>query len=124
MKQNDISVLPSLPPERYENLFNVYLTADGYYYYNILSKVSFADNIDPSTLIYFRITKNMPWTNISYLIYGTQYLWWLLCALNKIQNPVRNLPPGTVIAAVSPTFVTTILNQIISGNTSTQSISS
>jgi len=112
MKQNDISDLPALASERYENIFNVYETVDGYYYYNILSKVSITDKINPDTLVYFKIPKMMPWTNISYLIYGTQYLWWLLCVVNKIKNPVRVLQPGTVIAAIKPEFIKTVLDDI------------
>jgi hypothetical protein len=124
MKQNDIQDLPQLTSERYENIFNVYQTTDGYYYYNILSKVSILDTIDPSIIMYFKIPKLMPWTNISFLIYGTQYLWWLLCALNKIQNPVRVLQPGTVIAAINPTYVKNVLDEINASTTTTQSLTS
>ena len=112
MKQNEISQLPKLTTDRYENIFNVYQTSDGYYYYNIMSKVSLIDQLDPTTLIHFRVTKALPWTALSQIIYGSQYLWWLLCVVNKIQNPIRIPPPGTILTAIQPAYVISVLNEI------------
>ena len=112
MYQNDISQLPKLESTRYENIFNVYETIDGYYYYNILSKVSTPINLDPQYLTFHKIVKVMPWTTLSYNIYGTQYLWWLLCVINKIKNPTKMLQPGQVFAAITPEYVPTVLNNL------------
>lgn len=35
---------------------------------------------------------------ISYLEFGTHEFWWVICYLNKIQDPINELEPGIEIA--------------------------
>ena len=111
-KQNNLRELPNLPKYRYENLFNVYLK-DGHYEYNILSKVNIPDNLDVSYYTTYIVPNNsMPYTLLSYKIYGTTLLWWLICATNKIVNPVYFPAAGTQLKILKPSVVSTVLKQL------------
>ena len=115
-KQKDISQLPSISRDRYENIFNVY-TADKddskYYYYNILKKISIdTENIDPNVFKYIQVNRRLPWTSISYQEYKTQYLWWLILLTNNIVNPVILPEIGDVLRIVRPEYIKEIINQV------------
>lgn len=116
LNQNDISILPSLPRDRYENIFKVYEQSKDtskYYYYNILTKVTIdTDNIDPEVFKYIKVDKRLPWTSISYREYGTQHLWWLILVVNGINNPVILPKIGDVFRIIRREYVNDILSQI------------
>ena len=114
MKQNDILDLPELDSNRYENIFNVY-EQDDYYYYNIFNRVTFPSDVSDDVFTNYRITRVYPWTTISHRIYGTQHLWWLIVAANKIQNPTQLPAPGSILRAVKPDYLQTILAKIQNG---------
>lgn len=108
-KQNNILELPTLQQYRYENLFNVYLNDDKYVY-NLLAKVNFPDNIDPNYFNVFVVpNNNISYTNISYLLYGTPLLWWLICSANKITNPVFFPQAGTELKVLKSNVVSVVL---------------
>lgn len=104
------------PPERYENIFNVYLVENEnnnkYAFYNIINKVTLPDDIDESVFEYYTIPSYMPLTTVSYRIYQTMFLWWLIMVVNKIQNPVKALAPGSVIKVIRKEYIDTVLNSI------------
>lgn len=103
-------------PERYENIFNMYQlensNKDKYAFYNILSKVSISDNLDSSIFEYYVIDAEMPLTTLSYKLYKTQHLWWLLMAVNKLINPVKLIKPGSTIKAIKIDYLDIIFNAI------------
>ena len=76
-------------PERYENIFNMYQfktdKGDTYAFYNILSKVTIPSDLDESVFSYVAIESEIPLTTLSYNIYKTQYLWWLIMIVNNIR---------------------------------------
>lgn len=115
-KQNEISILPTLPEDRYENIFNVYPALKGdntYYYFNILKKITIdTENIDPSVFKYVKVNRRIPWTTISYNEYGTQHLWWLILATNKKTNPIILPQIGDVLQIIRNNYVNDILNQL------------
>ena len=112
-KQNNISELPSLDKFRYENIFNVYQNTDDQYYYNILRKVNFPENIDESYFTTYTVPSNYtPYTLISYKVYGTIYLWWLICAFNRINNPVYFPPAGSSLKVLKPEYVRSVLQSL------------
>jgi hypothetical protein len=88
--QQDILILPNLDNTRYENIFKIYTVEkdknSSYYYYNILNKVIIPDNIDQSLLGTIKLNRKLPWTTLSYKLYNTTYLWWLIVLLNKPKN--------------------------------------
>ena len=111
--QDNIKDLPDLELYRYENIFKVYQTGKkNYYYYNILKKIKISENLNNSFFDFIVLNRNLPLTTVSYELYGTTYLWWLILVVNKIQNPVKNLPAGKKIRFVKNKFLKDILDNI------------
>lgn len=65
-----------------ENFFNVHQDEDGNYFYNMNYTMYF--NGDKTRLPTFTLTHNMFWPLISYKIYGTTRLAWLLMKINNV----------------------------------------
>lgn len=110
----NISEIPPVGSEYYENIFNVYQASDNsnYYFYNISNKVSIdINNIDESYVEYVLIDRLMPLTTISYKLFGTMHLWWLIAAMNQL-NPINVLPAGTVVIVPRRGYLQEILNII------------
>lgn len=107
----DINELPNLKATRYENIFQIAKNND-YYFYNILKSIKLPQTLNSQLYTKKRISSRMPYTTLSYQIYGTQDLWWLLCLTNNIKNPVQNIEPGTEIIILKQDVVSTILKQI------------
>lgn len=104
------------PQERYENIFNMYEVqnenTDKYVFYNIGSKVSLPKNLDDNVFDYWTVPGLMPLTTISYKIYDTQHLWWLIMLSSGLNNPVKLLTPGTVIKSVKREYLNQIFKSI------------
>ena len=111
--QKSILSLNDLDQYRYENIFKLYQTGDkNFYYYNIAKKIELPSTLEDrffSTLI---LPSNLPLTSLSFDIYGTINLWWLILIVNKIQNPIKDIPSGRKIKFVKPKFVPVIIESI------------
>ena len=108
--QHDIEVLSKLDNYALENIFPVDQDANTYYYYNLLNKISFPDDLNKSLYTIENINFNQPLTTISFNHYGTIKLWWLILIVNKIQNPfISGVHPVKVIKYE---YLDTILNLI------------
>jgi hypothetical protein len=113
MKQNTISTLPSLDITRYERLFDVYEDTDGLYYYNLLQTVNFNQtNLDPSIYSIYTVLPGDSFPFISYKLYKTINLWWLVCSFNNIHDPTKLPVPSTQLKILNIEFVNNILNNI------------
>jgi len=85
-KQNDVKELKSLSNDMYENIFKVnVLDTDitNLYFYNLLNKVIFPENISDEIVDTITLQNDLPWTTLSYKLYGTINLWWTVYLLNK-----------------------------------------
>ena len=112
--QNDIDDLDQLGPARYENIFKVYAKGEKYIY-NILRRVDIdLNSADPSTFAEAPLQIESPWTNISYHVYGTVDLWWLIYICNKdiFKNPLQMVPGGTKLRVIKTDKLQSILNEI------------
>jgi hypothetical protein len=111
--QNYINELPSLELYRYENIFKVYQTGDkNFYFYNIIKKLAIPDDINSDIFSTVTLKNNIPLTVLSYNLYGTTYLWWLICAVNKIQNPFDPNLSGRSIKVIKKQYIKTVLDSI------------
>lgn len=103
-------------PERYENIFNLYQlendNGNKYVFYNILNKVSFPNDLDQNIFEYYKIESKIPLTTLSYNIYNTQHLWWLIMVLNNIKNPVKLIDSGSIIKTVKIDYLDLIFDAI------------
>lgn len=112
MYQNNISELPKLRNENYANIFNVYQDEDDRYYYNLLQTVVIPSNLPPGYYDDYNIVYGDTWPYISYKVYSTPNLWWVIASTNNILNPVEQLVPGTQLRILKPQYVSLILNEI------------
>ena len=114
--QTYINDLTDLELYRYENIFKVYQTGDkNCFYYNILKTIQVPDNIDNQLFDIITLSKNTPLTTLSYNIYGTTYLWWLICIVNNIKNPFdlsSGKITGTQLKIIKKQYIKTILDNI------------
>lgn len=110
--QNNVATLPTLRTTRYENIFKLYTTDISQYYYNLIQSIYLPDSIAEEFLYYQAISNKMPWTMISFNAYRTMDLWWLICLVNKIYNPVKSPERGTVIKIVKKEYVSIVLSEI------------
>jgi hypothetical protein len=104
------------------NLFNAYpdtkLDDPTQLSYNINRTLMF-NNIDKTPLTYFK--KYTPkqsdcWTLISYYVYGTTELWWLICKVNGVKDPtIEPFPTYTELKILNKEYVNNILSQIKQG---------
>lgn len=112
-KQNDISELPYLDTFRYENLFNVYQNNNNQYFYNILSKINFPADMDETFYTIYTVPSDqVSYTFISDKFYGTITLWWLICAVNNIQNPVQFPKAGSSLKILLPSVARNVIQQL------------
>ena len=109
--QNDIKDLPFIQDVRYENIFKL-AKSDKFFFYNIIKKITIPKDIQSEIFYEIRINSNKPWTTLSNDIYGTQDLWWLICLLNEVYNPINNPKLGSIYKIIKPDFVSTILKEI------------
>ena len=52
------------------------------------------------------------WTGISYKIYNTIDLWWLICKFNDVKNPFEELTVGMILKVPVEELVDIILETI------------
>jgi len=109
--QNQIKDLPNLEDVRYENIFKV-AKSDKFFFYNIIKKIAIPDDLQSDVYYELRINSKKPWTTLSNDVYGTQDLWWLICLVNNVLNPIGNPELGAVYKIIKPGFVNPILAEI------------
>ena len=102
--------------DRYENIFNMYslsgTNGDIYYFYNILNKLTIPSDLDDSVFEYIRLESNMPLTDVSFKVYQSQYLWWLILIVNKIRNPVKTIQSGSILKIIKPEYLNSVFESI------------
>lgn len=111
MYRNEIDALTPLSDMKMENIFNMSQTEDnGYYFYNITRTIRFdSSTIDRGYYFKYIVDRNMPWTTLSYQIYNTIDLWWLICVVNNIDNPVEFATPGASLKIIKPVHVSSVI---------------
>ena len=84
--QDDVPALSSLDIVDYERIFKVHTASvdnKQFYFYNILNKIEFPENIDSSILELYTAKSKEPLTTTSYNLYGDIKSWWMIYLLNK-----------------------------------------
>ena len=110
--QTSIPQLPKLQNTRYENIFKIYFDADNLPFYNLNKSINFPNNLDPSLFNVFIYDSVTHWPVLSYKLYETIYLWWLITEVNGIRNPFILPEVGTTLKYIKPEYVQYVLGQI------------
>lgn len=115
MRLTDLSQenLGYLQLQDFENILNVGLIDNKYYIYNLNSTLYIKADSNNGIQTYVLRTA-AHWPLISYLIYGTTRLWWLLCKLNdeNINNIFNAKEIGTEIKYIDKGSIQKILDLI------------
>lgn len=98
--------------ENYENIFNIYTDENDFYYFNLLKKVDFPTELDPDVFDYYQTLPSDTYPNISYKAYKSVKLWWLICAANQIDNPIKQPEVGTILKIIRINTVKIILGKL------------
>ena len=109
--QNDIDDLVDLEDIRYENIFKIY-TKDKKYFYNILRKISISTDAHDLAYDTVKIQTDITWILLSYRVYKSIHLWWLIAIANNVFNPMEHIPGGTTLRIIKPTYVRLMLEEI------------
>lgn len=123
MKQKITDILSYekfINPEDLANAFNIHadLTLGEHYkVYNINKTVVLKglDDIVLNSFEYYQVQSNDTWNLISYKIYGTIQLWWLILKINKINNAMIEPKVGWVIKILPKSIISDILIQMKKG---------
>lgn len=112
MNQNQISDLPRLRTENYENIFNVHTDMNGQYFYNLLQIVVLPPNLPKGYFNEYTVVYGDTWPLISYKNYETTNLWWVILIANDIADATNIVPPSTKLKILKPEIVSLVLNEI------------
>tara|TARA_R110002110_G_scaffold79911_4_gene208553 strand:- start:44 stop:457 length:414 start_codon:yes stop_codon:yes gene_type:complete len=124
--QNEVLSLSALDLGMYENIFKVYTQAANdtdkqFYFYNILNKIQFPENLGSNFFDLHTVTGRLPLTTVSYHIYDNINLWWVIY-LNNLEI-LRNkfyVDGGVQLKFIKPEFLgfiyTEMTNSTVFGN--------
>jgi len=114
MKHNDIDdkTITKLKAQNLENLFEVYTNDNSTYFYNILRTVNFPSDINPNVYFEYDVQPKDTWPLIAWKHYKDIRLWWIICSLNNVINPVAQPEQGTKIKILNTELVREILTEI------------
>ena len=113
LSTTDEQKIVTLIREDFANLFQVAYDGE-YYFFNILNGlyVKNFNNIAPSYFKYYQVQAGDTWTSLSYNFYGTIELWWIICKINGIVNPLEMPIEGQMLKILNSTVVYQILTQM------------
>ena len=102
--------------EYQNNVFKVYTEKNNgkeFYFYNILNKIEFPQNLNSDFFELHTVTGRLPLTTVSYHLYDTMHNWWILYLTNL--NVLRNkffVEGGTQLKFIKPEYLGFVFNQM------------
>lgn len=80
-------------------LFNILRDHDREPFMNIFRSYSLDEDLTSDVVYYdtYEVGDGERWDSISYKLYGTPYLWWIIALMNDVNNPFEDLEEGTNI---------------------------
>lgn len=108
---------PKLSSFNMASLFNLYKDENGFSFFNILKRLNLnVDNLnDKEVFDEYLFKPGDSYTKVSYKYYGTIELWWLICIVNKINNPFSKINPGFKLYLLKPQYTNLVLDSINGG---------
>ena len=117
VKQNNLKDrgIPSLDPTLYENIFKVNVikkdAESSYYFYNTLNSINIPEGINKEAYDEIPLRYDTPWTTLSYKLYKSIDLWWLLVLVNK-PDYIFMAKGGKDYKFIKPHYVNRIISKI------------
>lgn len=104
----------SISRENLANMFTIGIDSNNYRQYLINRTLYFSntDNYPAKILKYYTVQAKDTWPLISYKFYGTIELWWIVCKLNGIINPLDFPEAGTLLKILDDSYVKSILQDL------------
>jgi hypothetical protein len=96
-----------------ERVFDVYKQHGAkHFYYNILNTVNFPERVTPGAYFTYYTKQGETWTNISYTNYKRIDLWWIIAAMNQIDDTFSEINGGTKLMIPKPEVIRIIIDEI------------
>jgi hypothetical protein len=96
-------------------LFNILLDEDRETkFMNIFRSYIVNENVFTETAFYntYQVSNGDFWDNISYKLYNSPYIWWMLAIINNTVNPFEELEDGQIIKVLREDFVYTVVKDL------------
>ena len=122
--RTEVTNLSGAEFDRYENIFKLYTQPTNgkeFYFYNILNKIEFPENMNSQFFDLHIVKSRIPLTTVSYDLYETMHNWWILYLINKqvLKNQFY-VKGGTQLKFIRPEYLpaifTEMTNSTIFGN--------
>lgn len=84
---------------KFQNIFRSYILSED-------------DSIDASFYTTYEVGNDEYWDNISYNLYETPYLWWVVAIINNISNPFEYLESGTILKVLRREYIYQIVKDL------------
>jgi len=81
------------------NIFRSYIANE-----DVFTDISFFETYEVSNGEY--------WDNVSFNLYGTPFLWWVIALLNNTVNPFEELENGTILNVLKDDYVYTLTSDL------------
>jgi hypothetical protein len=97
------------------NLFDILLDTDRSTKFMNIFKSYVVNDQATTDIIFFdsyEVEDPAWWDDISWKIYGTPNLWWVIALMNNIVNPFEELEVGSNIKVLKPDFLYIVLKDI------------
>ena len=117
MKTNDLDISDDakLKMTDLANIFHVFedqkTLGEGFLSFDINRTLALegVENMSRGVFREYKVVTEDTWALISYKFYGTTRLWWLVCKVNGISNPLVDPEEGSLIKVISKEHAQTIL---------------
>jgi len=95
-------------------LFNILRDDDSEYFMNIFRSFNINEEVVNNTLYYnsYEVGDNEWWDNISYSVYETPNLWWIIAMVNNVVNPFEELTEGDIIKYLRKEYLYTLMRDV------------
>lgn len=77
---------------KFLNIFRSYIANE-----DIYSSVAFFET--------YEVSNGEHWDNVSYNLYSTPFLWWIIVLLNNIVNPFEELEDGDILTVLKEEYI-------------------
>lgn len=97
-----------------DNFFNVYISQNNDYVFNLNSTLYFSNisNIPLKYFKYYECKNGDTFMGISYKLYKTTHLWWLLMKLNNVRDAFATIRIGNYLRYLDQSIVNNIISSL------------